>query len=82
MDAQTFQSEMLKARTLSKLEHHDYWHGYERGLRRGYHGESFGTEQEHELWLTFAADGSDHMRRELGRGDRDGLVATEAESTA
>jgi hypothetical protein len=52
----------------------DYWAGYMRGLRRAYHGERYGTEAEHALWLS-QADGEDEQRRERGLGYRDGLAA-------
>jgi hypothetical protein len=72
-----FKSEMLKARTLRERgERADYWLGYERGLRRGFHGAQFGTEQDHENWLSLAADPEDRTRRERGQGYRDGLAAT------
>jgi hypothetical protein len=54
----------------------DYWHGYQRGLRRAHFGEVFGAEDEHRLWLTLAAEGGDRSQRECGRGYRDGLAAS------
>ena len=51
-----------------------YWEGYQRGLRRAYYGEVFGTEEEHNLWLSLADDEVDESRRERGRGYRDGLA--------
>jgi len=72
-----FKSEMLKVRTFrERRERADYWLGYERGLRRGFHGARFGTEQDHEIWLSLAADPGDRTRRERGQGYRDGLAAT------
>ncbi len=47
----------------------DYAKGYQRGLRRHHHGESFGTKEEHKQWLSL----SDH-RQELGDGYRDGFA--------
>lgn len=49
----------------------DYATGYQRGMRRRYHGENFGTDAEHEKWLSMGLDG-DH-RADLGQGYRDGL---------
>lgn len=49
--------------------------GYMRGLRRAHHGERFGSEAEHELWLS-AADSTDPMRAALGLGYRAGLTLT------
>ena len=53
----------------------DYWHGYQRGLRRGYMGELFGTDAEHKLWMRLADDATDKAGRDRGRGYRDGLAA-------
>jgi hypothetical protein len=52
----------------------EYWAGYQRGLRRKFHGENFGTSSEHELWLTLIDD-IDESRAERGKGYRDGLDA-------
>lgn len=49
----------------------DWWRGYMRGLRRAHHGDAFGTETEHSLYL--AASESDDFRRALGLGYRAGL---------
>lgn len=73
MDRETFEIEMCKARC-SKLagDRPDYWMGYQRGLRRRYHGEIFGTEDEHSLWMSLADDDTpDRINR--GRGYRDGF---------
>ena len=76
MDESRFLSLMRKARTHSYLGGSpDYWHGYQRGLRRGYQGELFGTDDEHKHWMRLADDGSDKASRERGRGYRDGLSA-------
>ena len=87
MEESRFLSLMTKARTHSYLGGSpDYWHGYQRGLRRGYHGELFGTDDEHRYWMRLADDGSDKAGRERGRGYRDGLsacgVAAEGEPLA
>lgn len=47
--------------------------GYMRGLRRAHHGERFGTQAEHDLWLS-AEHSSDPQRAALGRGYRAGLT--------
>ena len=54
------------------VEAASYWSGYMRGLRRAYHGENFGTEQEHEKHLSIIGH-SDPMRDARGRGYRAGL---------
>ncbi len=62
---------MMRARTMDHvgLESAEYWRGYERGLRRTFHGERFGTDEEHGRWT----ERSD----ELGRGYHDGLLGQE-----
>jgi hypothetical protein len=76
MDETRFLALMKKARTFSHLGGRpDYWHGYQRGLRRGFQGELFGTDDEHERWIRLADDGIDNASRERGRGYRDGLTA-------
>ena len=74
-----FESKMLKAQTFRKLgKRPDYWAGFIRGLRRRYHGENFGTSEEHELWMRLAADaGGDESRHERGIGYRDGFLRAE-----
>lgn len=71
-----FTSLMRRADTLRRIETDplktEWWAGYMRGLRRTHHGESFGTQAEHELWLS-AIDSHDESRAALGRGYRAGL---------
>jgi hypothetical protein len=72
-----FQSLMHRADTLRRLEsdpvNESWWTGYMRGLRRAHHGERFGTEAEHELWLS-AVESTDPQRAALGRGYLAGLT--------
>ena len=72
-----FETLMRRADTLRHLESDpqksEWWVGYMRGLRRGHHGEMFGTEAEHNLW-TAAADSDDELRSARGRGYRAGLT--------
>ena len=77
MDKAKFEHEMSRARTFQDLEPNraEYWIGYARGLRRAYHGESFGTAEEHALWSA-AADSDDLLRQQRGEGYRDGLQGT------
>ena len=76
MDETRFLTLMKKARNFSHLGGRpDYWHGYQRGLRRGFQGELFGTVDEHERWMRLADEGVDNAARERGRGYRDGLSA-------
>ena len=78
MDEAGFMAEMAKAGASDKQGERStaFWEGFERGLRRQYHGDKFGTAQEHALWLTIADDDSDPSSRERGRGYRNGLAAT------
>lgn len=76
-----FASLMRRADTLRRLEpdgwegvlRGDWWVGYMRGLRRAHHGERFGSQSEHEMWLA-AAESDDPKRAALGRGYRAGLT--------
>ena len=79
MDEIRFLMLMKRARNFSHLgTRPHYWRGYQRGLRRGFHGELFGTDEEHERWMRLADDGADDTDRERGRGYRDGLSAVVA----
>lgn len=73
----TFASLLRRADTLRRHEddpvRNSWFAGYMRGLRRAHHGERFGSETEHQLWLS-AADSSDPMRAALGRGYGAGLT--------
>lgn len=76
MDENRFLSLMKTARMQSyRGGESDYWHGYQRGLRRGYMGQLFGTDAEHQAWMRLAEDGPDKASRDRGRGYLDGLSA-------
>ncbi len=76
MDEIRFLMLMKKARNSSHLgDRPHYWRGYQRGLRRGFQGELFGTDEEHKRWMRLADDGADEADRERGRGYRDALAA-------
>lgn len=47
----------------------DYGAGYQRGLRRHYHGQNFGTPAEHDTWMAMSG-----YRQEQGDGYRDGFA--------
>ena len=74
-----FASLMRRADTLRRLDgdylRQPWWTGYMRGLRRAHHGERFGTQAEHDLWLS-AVGSTDPQRAALGRGYRAGLTLT------
>jgi hypothetical protein len=77
MHERTFKSRMLTAKAMETVgERPDYWIGYQRGLRRFHHGEIFGTDEEHDLWMGLADD-EDQDRAEMGRGYRDGYSGKE-----
>ena len=77
MEMSKFTTLMRRADTLRRIETDpiktEWWAGYMRGLRRAHHGEKFGTQTEHELWLS-AIDSPDESRAALGRGYRAGLT--------
>ncbi len=81
MNQAKFQSEMHRAAAMRRLAtdptEANYYTGYIRGLRRRYHGERFGTEEDHALWLALADD-QDPARTAQGRGYREGLQGEEA----
>ena len=79
-----FASLMRRADALRRIEtdpvKSDWWAGYMRGLRRAHHGERFGTEAEHQLWLS-AAESPDPSRAALCNGYLAGLTLTAREPT-
>ena len=75
MTEKQFQSNSRAADTFRRLSQYpddDFWAGYRRGLNRHYHGENFGTEDEHLLWLA-SVDSADVGRQMRGRGYRAGF---------
>ncbi len=71
-----FTSLMRRADTLRRLDSDPvrsaWWAGYMRGLRRAHHGQSFGTDAEHALFVS-AENSEDATRAALGRGYLAGL---------
>lgn len=72
MDRERFESEMRLAEIKGKIERADYWIGYRRELRRAYHGEKFGTLEEHREYLD-AINSFDQAQRETGKEYADAL---------
>lgn len=74
-----FANLIRRADTLRRVEpdliRSEWWVGYIKGLRRAHHGELFGSQAEHELWLS-ASQSSDPSRAALGRGYAAGLTLT------
>ena len=59
---------MRRADTLRRIDDDlpafaPWFAGYMRGLRRAHHGERFGTQAEHDLWLS-----AEHSARPATRG--------------
>lgn len=77
METAKFKTMMLRADTLRGVaispDDVEFWAGYMRGLRKLHHGDSFGTDQEHETWFTIPADMPDLQRRARGEGYRAGF---------
>jgi len=73
MDQQKFNSLMTRAKTFQEVdpEKSDFWRGYQRGLRRLYHGENFGTTEEHIQWMNC---GDGEYRKQLQAGYRTGFA--------
>ncbi len=73
-----FNRNMTGARAIGQTattpQEQDFWIGYQRGLRRVWHGTGFGTDAEHELWLSLAKDKRDMQRRYRGLGYRAGFA--------
>jgi hypothetical protein len=69
MNQKEFESEMGRAKVMKSTDggREDFWMGYTRGLRRGYHGEKFGTDEEHQLWWN-VIDDNDESRAMRGQG--------------
>jgi len=77
MNQSEFERNMRGAKQISTLSDEpndqDFWSGYQRGMRRHYHGEKFGTEAEHALWMAAADQTRDEQRRHRGLGYRAGF---------
>lgn len=78
MNQSEFQRNMIGAKTIGELSTDDplsadFWNGYQRGMRRNFHGEKFGTAEEHKLWMSAADNRRDDQRRYRGIGYRAGF---------
>lgn len=79
MERNDFEREMLRTNGMKIVDPNcqDYWTGYVRGLRRGFHGKRFGTDEEHAQWWGLIDD-EDESRQQRGAGYRAGFrCATE-----
>jgi len=81
MNEQKYHSESRRAEQMKKAEPDKipYWEGYKRGLQRFFHGDKFGTSEEHELWLSLI-NRKDDKSKQRGQGYRDGLLYGEISS--
>ena len=77
MEQESFEDLLGMAKSLHELHTKnqeygkaDWWRGFKRGLRRLYHGENFGTDEEHNKWMN-CADGE--YRKQLQAGYRTGF---------
>jgi hypothetical protein len=72
MEKVLFHREDRRAESMRRTDNDNepYWKGYLRGLRRRHHGEDFGTDKEHQLWLT--ATTGDDISEQRSKGYRDG----------
>jgi hypothetical protein len=70
MTEKEFQMNMRAAKIFQGLDNSDFWAGYQCGLRRNYHGEKFGTSDEHQNWMNLV---DDETRQDLGKGYRAGF---------
>lgn len=76
MTKNEFEHNMMGADSLCKLSQYPagyFWEGYQRGLRRNYHGERFGTAQEHATWTGLKNETEDDSRRYRGIGYETGF---------
>jgi len=79
-----FRRLLIRAQTLRETDvdcsaaRSAWWRGYIRGLRRAHHGDNFGTEAEHALFMD-AVNSRDESRVALGKGYRAGLTLTASE---
>ncbi|GGB53124.1 hypothetical protein GCM10011607_12040 [Shewanella inventionis] len=58
--------------TAAKSLNNEYSRGYQRGLRRHFHGEGFGSDEEHEQYMKLGLHGD--YRVDIGNGYRDGFT--------
>lgn len=72
MDTKTFQSLLAMADTFQRVDQNraDFWRGFQRGIRRAYHGKNFGTVEQHEQYMN-CRDGD--YRSDLQTGYRAGF---------
>jgi len=67
MDERKFRLLMKMAKSLQSVDadRADYWIGFQRGVRRAYHGDNFGTEEEHQKYMN-CRDGEYRLQLQTG----------------
>ncbi len=77
MDEQKFFKLGLAAKSLLEKaadeSERSFWEGYRKGLRRNYHWDRIGPDEEHSLWMGFAAEKDNLSKRLCGIGYRAGF---------
>lgn len=78
MNQKEFEHNAQGAKTMMSISgeprNQDYWTGYLRGLRRCYHGEKFGTFEEHCLWMDNGNKAQDEQRSCRSKGYQAGYA--------
>ena len=73
---QLFQRELhfarIEERAAKEEGERNYWGGYQRGLRRGFYADKFGSDEGHARWAAYVND-ANPVRWRLGEGYLDGL---------
>ena len=80
MDQTKFQSDVQRAKyfiSCESGERQQFWRGYYLGLNRGFHGESFNSDEWHEAMMQLESNEIPE-EREKGRGYRLGIKAAES----
>jgi hypothetical protein len=74
MTRKQYDDKMQQARSIRQgdPDKADYLAGYIRGLKRAYHGGSFGVDKDHNLWMNLIYD-TNKRRHARGQGYRDGF---------
>ena len=74
LDQKFFEEQMQQAEAKILIgDRPEYWRGYQQGLMRQYHGDSFMTLQEHRKWME-KAKAKDRKTFEAGKGYLDGYL--------
>jgi len=78
MDERDFEARINAAEAIRFLGDNDkavadrFWEGYARGVRHSYYGLHFGTEEDHDIWMS-AVNHDDPAARAHGYGYQTGV---------